>query len=76
VALPDVAQLTRELRRLRQLVAHTIYVCSSCDQRRLGEQRCDECNRFGQSLGLGGSCPHCDEPVLLTELLDLEVPSA
>jgi hypothetical protein len=75
-ALPDAAQLTRELRRLRQFVAHTIYACASCDQRRLGERRCDECNRFAQSLGLGGVCPHCDEPVLLTERLDLEVPSA
>ena len=74
-ALPDLAQLTRELRRLRQLLAHTIYACPSCDQRLLGERRCDECNRFCQSLGLGGDCPHCDEPVLLTELLDLEVPS-
>jgi hypothetical protein len=54
-------------------VAHTIYVCSSCEQRFLAERRCDDCNRFCRSLGLGGLCPHCDEPVLLAELFDLEV---
>jgi hypothetical protein len=73
--VPDLAQLTRELRRLRHIVAHTIYACPSCDQRLFGERRCNDCNRFCQALGLGGVCPHCDEPVLLTELLDLEAPS-
>jgi hypothetical protein len=54
-------------------VAHTIYVCSSCEQRFLAERRCDDCNRFCRSLGLGGLCPPSDEPVLLAELFDLEV---
>ena len=26
-----------------------------------------------RKLGLGGPCPHCDEPVAVTELLDQEV---
>jgi hypothetical protein len=26
-----------------------------------------------RKIGLGGPCPHCDEPVAVTELLDQEV---
>ena len=26
-----------------------------------------------RKLGLGGPCPHCDEPVAVVELLDQEV---
>lgn len=48
--------------------ASTIYECSACGERRLGQQRCDDCNRFGRALGPGGPCPHCDEPVLLADL--------
>ncbi|MGI8423430.1 MAG: HepT-like ribonuclease domain-containing protein, partial [Chloroflexota bacterium] len=39
----------------------------------LGEQRCPECNRFCRALGLGGACPDCGQPVLLSDLLELEV---
>jgi hypothetical protein len=48
--------------------ASIIYECSACGDRRLGQQRCDGCNRFGRALGPGGLCPHCDEPVLLADL--------
>ncbi len=41
--------------------------------RYLGEQRCSECNRFCQVVGLGGACQDCEQPVLLSDLLDLEV---
>lgn len=46
-----------------------IYECSRCKHRMLGDHRCPDCNRFGQRLGLGGLCPHCDQPVLLTDLV-------
>ncbi len=49
--------------------ATTIYVCPACDTRYLGQQRCDDCNRFCRRVGPGGSCPHCDEPVALADLL-------
>ncbi|MGH2364008.1 MAG: hypothetical protein ACRDHX_05070, partial [Chloroflexota bacterium] len=39
------------------------YECSGCGVRLLGEQRCPDCGLFARRLGLGGLCPHCDEPV-------------
>jgi hypothetical protein len=51
----------------------TIYECDSCGQRALGEQRCPDCHTFMRKIGLGGECPHCAEPVAVTELLDQEV---
>lgn len=47
---------------------HTVYACSECDARYLGEQWCHECARPCMRLGPGGCCPHCDEPILLAEL--------
>lgn len=46
-----------------------IYECSGCEQRLVDERRCPDCNLFARKLGPGAACPHCDEPVLLTELL-------
>jgi hypothetical protein len=60
-------------RRRRALVAHTVYECPSCETRLLGEQRCPDCGVFCRRLGLGGPCPHCDEPVLLADILPPEV---
>ena len=51
----------------------TVYECEGCGARAIGQQRCDECGTFMRKLGLGGPCPHCDEPVAVTELLDQEV---
>lgn len=51
----------------------TVYECDSCGARAVGQQRCEECGTFMRKLGLGGPCPHCDEPVAVTELLDQEV---
>lgn len=47
----------------------TIYECPACDTRSLGEQRCPDCNTFGRRVGPGGLCPHCDEPVAVSDLL-------
>ena len=47
---------------------HTVYECPDCGQRQLGVQRCSECGMFGRAAGLGGTCPHCDEPVTLADL--------
>ena len=49
--------------------AATIYECPSCDTRYLGEQYCPECSVFCRRVGPGAPCPHCDEPVLLADLL-------
>lgn len=68
----DVGKLRQDLQRRRTLVAHTLYECSSCGERRLGERRCGDCGLFSHALGLAGTCPGCDEPILLTELLELE----
>ena len=62
--------LAAELKRLGERVAHTLYECPTGGERYLGERRCSDGNRFCRALGLGGPCPHCDEPVLLVELLD------
>lgn len=49
----------------------TVYECPDCGERRLGEQRCADCGRFGRAVGLGGACPCCAEPLTLADL-DLE----
>ena len=50
-------------------MAHTVYECSNCGERFVGLRRCPDCNWFLRNQGLGGSCIHCEEPLLLTELL-------
>lgn len=57
----------------QRTVTQTVYACPLCEARLLGEQRCSDCNRFCRVLGLGGACPECDQPVLIAELLGLEV---
>ena len=50
----------------------TIYACPACGARSLGAQRCAAgglCSRRG---GPGGPCPHCDEPVAVAELIELD----
>ncbi len=46
-----------------------IYQCPDCDTRYVGQQRCDDCNAFCHRLGTGGTCPSCDEPITIDELL-------
>ena len=47
----------------------TVYECPQCDARFLGAQRCPDCRVFCRRVGPGGLCPHCDEPVALSDLL-------
>jgi hypothetical protein len=65
----DLTSVRNALQRRKALVAHTIYECGGCGERFLGERRCDDCNLFARALGVGGSCPECDTPVLLEDLL-------
>ncbi len=68
----------RHARQVRPVVPpggrrdHSVYECGACGQRRLGEQRCEDCGVFAHSVGLGGPCPSCAEPVTLADL-DLRV---
>jgi hypothetical protein len=48
----------------------TVYECDGCGARALGEQRCADCTTYLTCrVGIGGTCPCCDEPVAVTELL-------
>jgi predicted nucleic acid-binding Zn ribbon protein len=69
-----LAAWTAHLKEQQALLQRTIYACSSCEQRYLGQHRCPDCNLMCHKLGLGDSCPQCDEPVLLSELLGGELP--
>jgi hypothetical protein len=64
-ALQPVETLTPARRR-----DSTVYACDECEQRYLGQQWCPDCNRPCRRIGTGGNCPHCDEPVALTDLHD------
>ncbi len=50
----------------------TIYECPECGERLYGEQRCDQCGSFARRIGIGGLCPHCDQPVAVNDLLGSE----
>ncbi len=65
----DVTSVRKALQRRKNLVAHTIYECGGCGERFIGERRCEECGLFARALGFGGSCPECDTPVLIDDLL-------
>ena len=69
----DERHLRAELRRCGALLAHTVYECSACGERMVGDRRCAQDNLFCRALGLGGHCISCGEPILLAELLELEV---
>ncbi len=49
--------------------ALVVYECPACQGRLLGERRCPECNLFCRSLGVGGECPCCGEPVAISDLI-------
>jgi hypothetical protein len=70
---PDLQQLRHELQRRRAVAARTVYECSVCGERSVGERRCPECQLFTRAIGLGGHCPECDTPLLLVDLLGEEV---
>ncbi len=47
----------------------TVYECPQCQTRYLGTQRCEDCNTWCRRLGPGGPCPHCDDPVAVSDLV-------
>ncbi len=47
-----------------------VYECPSCGGRYLGQQRCPDCQLFCRRIGPGGGCPHCDEPVAISDLIN------
>jgi ribosomal protein L32 len=73
-AAQDLASVRRRLVQHGQLEAHTLFECPVCDERHLGQRRCAECHRFCRAVGLAAVCTACGEPVLLTDLFNLEVP--
>jgi hypothetical protein len=52
----------------RSVKANTVYECPTCQTRYLGEQYCPDCSSFCHRIGAGGPCPHCDEPVAISDL--------
>ena len=48
----------------------TVYECTTCATRALGQQRCTDCHTFMTRIGYGGHCPSCDEPIAINELLN------
>ena len=69
----DERQLRAELRRRGALVAHTVYECSVCGERSVGERRCEECNVFTGPWVSAATALNVSEPILLADLLELEV---
>ncbi len=66
VTLADIAE---RLLREHRLLAQTVYECSSCQERLLGERRCNSCNLMCRKVGTGGECGGCGEIVTISELL-------
>ena len=62
--VPPVLPVTRRAPR-----PTTIYECPTCETRVLGEQYCPDCHTFCRRVGPGGACPHCFEPVAVSDLL-------
>ncbi len=50
----------------------SVYQCEECEQRYLASQWCYDCSRPCRRLGFGGTCPCCDEPVSVTELINID----
>jgi hypothetical protein len=63
---PVIPALPRRAQRL-----DVLYECSDCGERLLNDQRCESCCRFARRLGVAVTCPSCDEPILLNDLLEL-----
>ena len=47
----------------------TVFYCSTCQSRSFGVEHCETCDRNCRSLGIGGLCPCCDEPVAIQDLV-------
>lgn len=50
--------------------AVTVYQCPRCDTRYLGQQWCHDCHTPCTRLDLGALCPHCDEPVAISDIIE------
>lgn len=48
----------------------TVYECPDCQTRYLGTQRCPDCNTFCTSLGPGAPCPHCEDPIVISDIIN------
>lgn len=59
-----------ELPAARPRKDRTVYECTDCGSKLLGEQYCEDCHKFMRRLGAGGLCPCCSEPLTFQELLD------
>lgn len=46
----------------------TVYECTDCGTRLSGEQWCRDCRRPARRVDRGGLCPHCDQPVAISDL--------
>jgi len=62
---PAIAAPPRTPRR-----AITVYHCTGCDTRTLGQQWCHDCNQPRTRLDTGALCPHCDEPITFRDITD------
>lgn len=49
---------------------NTVYQCPTCEVRYLGQQYCHDCHRPCHRVDVGGLCPHCDEPITISDILD------
>jgi hypothetical protein len=45
-----------------------IHECPDCEVRYLDERRCPDCNLFCRRIDHDDVCPHCDEPVDISDL--------
>jgi hypothetical protein len=61
---PDALVATTDRR------AETVYQCPRCEARYLGEQWCHDCHTPCARLDFGGLCPHCAEPVAISDILE------
>jgi hypothetical protein len=57
----------------RPLRPVTVYACEACGTAALGVQRCDECGAFMTRVGIGGLCPHCEGPVAVCDLVEVDI---
>jgi hypothetical protein len=68
-----LADVTDQLRREHRRIAQTVYECSSCQERLLGDRRCSSCNLWCRNVGIGGECNGCGQIVTISELLGIEL---
>jgi hypothetical protein len=72
---PTVTDLAARLRREHRLIVQTVYECPSCQDRFLGERRCNNCHLWCRKVGLGGQCAGCDEVLTVNDLIGFDLDS-